>query len=66
MWKIINFIKQRNNKEKTPFVKVFTHHEIIYRIPICAHNGNCGFMRTYIPCYKGSEKKVSLTKNTAE
>ena len=29
------------------FVKVFTHHETIYCISICAHNENCGFIRTY-------------------
>ena len=44
------------------FVKVFTHQEIIYRISMCAHNENCGFMRTYIPCNIGGDEKVSLTK----
>ena len=33
------------------FFKVFIHHEIIYSIPMCAYNKNCGFMRSYIPCY---------------
>ena len=31
-----------------------------------AHNENCGFMRTYIPCYIGSKEKVSLTKNNSK
>ena len=44
-------------------MKVFTHHEFIYRIPICVHNKNCEFMRTYIPCYIRSEEKVPLTQN---
>ena len=48
------------------FVKVFTHHEIIYRIPMCAQNENCGFMRTYLSCYIGSGEKVSLTKNNSK
>ena len=48
------------------FMKVFTHHEIIYRIPICVHNKNCGIMRTYIPCYIRSEEKVPLTQNCSK
>ena len=45
---------------------MFTHHEMICCIPICAHNENCGFMRTYIPCYTESEEKFSLTKNNSK
>ena len=48
------------------FVKVFTYHELIHRIPMCAHSENCGFMRTYIPCNIESEGKVSLTKNSSK
>ena len=29
---------------------------------MCVHNKNCGFTRTYLPCYIRSEEKVSLTK----
>ena len=45
------------------FLKVYTHHAIIYSIPMYAHNKICGFMRSYIPCFIGSEEKVFLTKN---
>ena len=31
---------------------------------MCVHNENCAFMRTYIPCYIGSEEKVSSKKKT--
>ena len=65
-------LKSRQNEQGVEgiltqtFLKVFTHHEIIYRIPMSAHNENCGFMRTYIPCYMGSEPMVSLTKNDSK
>ena len=39
-------------------VRAFTHNEIIYHIPMYARKANCGFMRTYRPCYIGSEEKV--------
>ena len=29
---------------------------------MCAPNGNCGFMRTYIPCYKKTEDRSSRTQ----
>ena len=48
------------------FVKVFTRHEIIHRIPMCTYNENCGFMRKclrkYISCCIGSKEKVFLTR----
>ena len=33
---------------------------------MCVHNENCVFMRTYIPCYIGSEEKVSSKKKNKE
>ena len=48
------------------FLKVFTHREIIHRIPMCAHNENCGFMRTYIPFCIESGEKVSSTKSNSK